>query len=173
MRDHAPRRVGQRAERRKIGAVEFVERHVDGGSLLVAVDQRAPVSGNMFDHRRHARHAHAVDEGASQRNHLRRVRTESAFADDRIGTGNGQVEQRRAIDVDPVIAQQISDRIAVAARQLDRARRIARIEPAECGGGGESGPDRRVHALMRAALMIDQDRRVAAHRVAETGAQAA
>ena len=117
---------------------------------------------------------HALDEGIGQQRHLFRIAGKGPVADDRIGAGHGHVQQGRAIDGDAVLPQQRADRPAVEAGGDQCARRIGLIELAEARRRRELRPDRRIHALVRAAFMIDQDRRVmAADRLAEILAQAA
>ena len=85
----------------------------------MAVDHGAAVARQMLDHRRHAAGEQPVGEGAGASSATRRRLGREGAAADRLGhAGRGDVEHRRAVDVDADLAQIVRDQPARAAAPL-------------------------------------------------------
>ena len=91
------------------------------GKLVVAVDQRPTVPGNMLHHADDAGRGQPVERRPAERRDLHRLLAQRAVADDVAGAGLADVEHRQAIDVDARPTCSIS----AIARAFDRAASIA------------------------------------------------
>ena len=128
----------------------------------MTVDESAAVTRNMLDHTHDPSGCHAVEHSPAKRRDLHRFRAEGAIADDVAGALLADVEQGKAVHVDPARPQHQPERSRVGARRFDRRRRRCLIQPREILGGGERRPFRRLHPRDAPALLIDQDRQIAA-----------
>ena len=149
----------ERAERREVCLLQLRTRGVHHRQRVMAIGGGATVAGNVLDHRENAARHQARGHGAAERDDLLDRRPICAVADHVMGTGDGKIENRRAVCVDAERAQ-ILGRLARGQRR-ERAGllRIGGIERAERGGVGQLAPQRRPQALHAAAFLVDQNER--------------
>ena len=157
MRAHRHRQIAERRERQKVARGERFAACGHHRQIEMAVDRRPPVAGHVLDDRRDAAGDEAVGIGAAERRHLRGGIGEGARADRRMHPLAGDVEHRRAIDID-------SDFNQVGGDQSRRQPRGAfgRARGGETRGGGIWEPVRRPHALHPPAFLVDEHGRVGA-----------
>ena len=122
------------------------------------------MAGNMFHHGEHAPFDHAFDDGAAEIDDGRDVVAECAITDHVMGTFDGKVQHRRAIDIDPQLAKIVGDEPRVQIRGFVRNLRSDTVQRAECGGGRSRFPVRRFEARHAPAFLIDQHSCIADRR---------
>ena len=161
MPDHAHRRVVERPERREVDRQRRLV-GVHHGQLDMAVGAGAAVARHVLDDLAHAAGLEAVEQRAAKRRDLHRLVAERTLADHVVGALLPHVEHGQAVDVDPDVRERDRDRLAIGPRRLDRADRRLAIEVGEAAGGGKTGHSGGAEPRHLAALLVDQDRHVAA-----------
>ena len=143
---------------------------IDARQAEVAVEGGAAMAGNVLHHRQDPAGEQPVRHRASDRRDLVRIVAVGAVADDRVGLVPRHVEHRRTIDVDAGGAELVGDQPVAQAHRRDAPRPV-REPPAFVERRQPLAPRRPAQAGDAAALLVDQHRGVAAHRVAQVGGQ--
>ena len=165
MRGHRPGHVGKRPKRREILRPQHGKRVIDARQGFVAVIAGAAVPRNVLDDRQDPAVKQAVADRPSERRDAGRIGAPGAVADDRIGAGKRQVENRRGIDGDAEFGEIVGDQPRRQTRRFARNRIGTRRDFRR---GRIGAPMRRAQARDPAALLVDQHRRVGpAHRLAQ------
>jgi hypothetical protein len=162
VRRHPQGHIRQRPEGRKIDRLQFVPRGLHNGQGLVAVGSGPAVAGDMLDHGQHATREKPLGGGTPERGDGSRIVRIGAVADDVVGAGNGHVEDRQAIHVDPDRPEIMGDQTRAKIRHVPL--RAPGIRSVVGAAGRVAAPMRRAHALHAPALLIDEDRHVLAAR---------
>lgn len=129
-----------RARNGEIDALQRLQAGIDHRQILMTVHQGAAMAGDVLDHRADAALHQAVHEGFGQyRDGVRRL-TESAVADDGIGTRLRYVQNRRAIDGHANVRQFMGDQAAAQMTGFEPPLRVLGVEVRIRLGGGKFGP---------------------------------
>ncbi len=110
-----------------------------------------------------------ADRPAPARHHVRR-RAQRPVADDAVALRRRQVEERRAVHVDPQRRELGGDDAVAQRHRLERRLLVAIVEKPH--HRRPAPPVRRPEPRHAAALLVDQHRRRAAHRAAQLGDEA-
>ena len=116
------------------------------------------MTGHVLDHGKHAPGEEPLGERPPHGRRPLRALRKRPRAYDRMGLRLGHVEDRRAIDGDPDLAQIAGDQ---AGDQAGGVLRLGRLRPRFDGAGGRiARPMRRSQPLDPPALLVDQHRRI-------------
>ena len=164
---HRHRHVGQHAEGREIDVGQFADRGIDDRKVLVAVGHGPAVAGDMLDDGQHAAGDQALGGGPAERRDFLDGLAVGAVADDVVGALLRHVEDWHAIDVDAEVQQVMGDQPGAKPGDFPADQRIVGRQRAVGAAGRILGPVRRAEPLHPAALLIDEDRRMPADRLAQ------
>ena len=157
--------VLQSFEGKEFKRFELGARLVDHRQLEVRIDMRVAVAGEVLDAAGHALAQRAAHPRAGQARDIVRVFAEASLGDDRVVRVVVDVEHRSEIPVEAEAAQPARHRFTDDLGE----RRVAR--------GAERHRRRRLrqegHANHRAALLVEADQGVLAHRLAQVGGELA
>lgn len=133
------------------------------------VDGGAAIAGEMFHHGEHAARHQPAPNRVAERGDGRRIAPERAISDRLMQPGAGDIEKRRAVHVDPAGGKLMRNQPVAQDQRLGRSLQLPPFYFRH--RGRELTPVRRAETLDAPALLIDQHRRGAAHRIAQIGGQ--
>ena len=162
MRGHAEGQVCERPECLEIGCVELGLLRIDHRQPLMTVGGGAAVPRQVLEHGQDPafqkpRRGRARDD----RDLVRRLAI-GAIPDHLVGAGDRHVGERQAVDVDPECHQIGRDQPRAEPGRRETRIRIAVVDPAIGGARRIGRPKRRTETLHPAALLVDQNGRLAA-----------
>jgi hypothetical protein len=139
----------------------------------MAVDAGASVTGHVLEHRQDAAAAQPLGDGCADGGDFRRALAVGTIADDRVGSRQGEVGERHAVDIDADRGEIRRDQPRAEPRRRQPELRRAVVQSAiDRAGRIILRPMRRPQPLHPPAFLVDQHGSIGApHRRAKIANQ--
>ena len=167
MGGHAERQGGQGPEGGKIGRFQGGPVGIDHWQFGVAVHAGAAMPGQVLEHRQNAAGQQALRDRPGDGGDLAGLSSIGAVADHRVGAGDQNIGQRKAVNVYPKNTELCRDQVTSEPSSSQARGHVAIVDRAIAGAGRKNRPVRRSKPLHPAAFLVHQHGRRPANRVAK------